>query len=318
VLETARAVERAAERRASRKPKQLIDADAPSLMTSTDGQGLAGAPPQRGDDAADPRPGTTGYTDEEGELSDEDQAQTSPNAAVHRAACEIAARLAVARRRDREARTRGTGPLRSVRYRGGGDDLDLDRTLEALAERRPLLPEDIIVRERRRRRRAVVLAVDVSGSMRGERLLTAAAAVGALTAELAHDALAVVAFWSDAAMLVRLDEQPTLEQVVDALLAIQPRGLTNVEFPLAVAEEEQRSAAGRERRVILMSDCVHNAGSDPRAVARRLPRLDVLFDTTAECDPVLARDLARAGRGRVLPVRRHQDVAPALSQILDR
>ena len=45
----------------------------------------------------------------------------------------------------------------------------------------------------------MLLLVDVSGSMRGERVRTAAATVGALAAELGRDDLAVVAFWSDAA-----------------------------------------------------------------------------------------------------------------------
>ena len=30
---------------------------------------------------------------------------------------------------------------------------------------------------------------------------------------------------------------------------------------------------------MLLSDCVHNAGPDPRPFAARLPRLDVLLDT---------------------------------------
>ena len=47
----------------------------------------------------------------------------------------------------------------------------------------------------------MVLLVDVSGSMRGERVRTAAVTVGALAAELERDDLAVVAFWSDAAVL---------------------------------------------------------------------------------------------------------------------
>ena len=50
----------------------------------------------------------------------------------------------------------------------------------------------------------MVLLVDVSGSMRGERIRTAAATVGALAGELQRDDLAVVAFWSDAAMLLQL------------------------------------------------------------------------------------------------------------------
>ena len=66
---------------------------------------------------------------------------------------------------------------------------------------------DLVVRERVRQRRSVVLVVDVSGSMKGERVRTAAATVGALAGELARDSLAVVAFWSDAAVLVRMGEQ---------------------------------------------------------------------------------------------------------------
>jgi hypothetical protein len=62
-----------------------------------------------------------------------------------------------------------------------------------------------------------------------------------------------------------------------------------------------------------LSDCVHNAGPDPRPFAARLPRLDILLDTTGEQDPELARDLARLGRGRLRQVRTYRDVAPALS-----
>ena len=54
-----------------------------------------------------------------------------------------------------------------------------------------------------------------------------------------------------------------------------------------------------------------------RSLAARLPRLDVLLDTTGEQDPELARDLARLGRGRLRQVRSYRDVAPALSEFFD-
>ena len=124
-----------------------------------------------------------------------------------RRARQIAARLAVPRpRRDTSAR-RGAGELASVRYRGGSDDIDLDRTVEQLVSHPVPEEDDIIVRERVRTRRSVVLLADVSGSMRGERVRTAAATVGALAAELARDDLAVIAFWSDAAVLSHLGQQ---------------------------------------------------------------------------------------------------------------
>jgi hypothetical protein len=66
--------------------------------------------------------------------------------------------------------------------------------------------------------------------------------------------------------------------------------------------------------VVLLSDCVHNAGPDPRPFAARLPRLDVLLDVSGEQDLELARDLAHAGHGRVARIRTYRDVAPALSR----
>lgn len=226
---------------------------------------------------------------------------------------EIAARLAVPRpRRDMTAR-RGTGELASVPYRGGSDDIDLDRTVEQLAEHPVPEEEDIIVRERVRTRRSVVLLVDVSGSMRGERARTAAATVGALAAELARDDLAVIAFWSDAAVLARLGQHVAPQALVESMLRIPARGLTNVGFPLQVARRELARVPARDARVLLLSDCVHNAGPDPRPFAARLPRLEVLLDAAGEQDPDLARDLARLGRGRLRRARTYRDVAPALS-----
>jgi Mg-chelatase subunit ChlD len=280
--------------------------------------GLAAGAPDRPKAKLPKRPpGKTGFTDDEGaETGADDDDTPAVDAAVVAAAREIAARLAITRPRERPSRGRGAGTLLSVAYTGGADEIDVDRTLDVVAERRPLRREDVVVRERRRRRRAVVLAVDVSGSMRGERVRVAAATVGALTAELARDDLAVVAFWSDAAVLLRLGEQSSLEQLVEQLLAIDPRGLTNVSFPLEFAARELRRIGDRHQRVLLLSDCVHNAGPDPRNVAARLPRLDVLLAASGEQDADLARDLARRGRGIVQPVRTYRDVAPALSRIL--
>jgi Mg-chelatase subunit ChlD len=232
-----------------------------------------------------------------------------------RRARQIAARLAVPRpRRDTTAR-RGVGELASVRYRGGSDDIDLDQTVEQLVEHPVPEEDDIIVRERVRTRRSVVLLVDVSGSMRGERIRTAAATVGALAAELDRDDLAVVAFWSDAAILSHLGQHVPAERLLEEMLRIPAKGLTNIAFPLDVAATELARVPARDARVVLLSDCVHNAGPDPRPLAARLARLDVLLDVSGEQDEELARDLARLGHGRLRRIRAYTDVAPALSAV---
>jgi Mg-chelatase subunit ChlD len=256
-----------------------------------------------------------GMTDEQSTLTGGAPVAAAGDPEVVRRARAIAARLAVPRpRRDLTVR-RGAGELVSVRYRGGSDDIDLDRTVEQLAEHPVPEDEDIVVREQVRTRRSVVLLVDVSGSMRGERIRTAAATVGALAGELVRDDLAVVAFWSDAAVLAHLGHRVPPQRLLDAMLRIPARGLTNIAFPLQVARRELARVPARDARAVLLSDCVHNAGPDPRPLAARLPRLDVLLDTSGEQDRDLAHELARLGGGRLRPIRTYRDVAPALGEL---
>jgi hypothetical protein len=152
--------------------------------------------------------------------------------------------------------------------------------------------------------------------MRGERVRSAAATVGALAAELSREHLGVVAFWSDAAVLAPLGSPVVGDEILELLVRVPARGLTNVELPLRVAREQLARVPSSQGRVLLLSDCVHNAGPDPRPAAAALPRLDVLLDTTGEKDVDLGRDLARHGRGRLETVRTYRDIAPALSRIL--
>ena len=301
-----------------RRPKQL-DTE-PQLLEA--GRGGArrlvltgGSRPGRG--PAQRGSGGPAMTGETGTLTEIEDSELAADSETIRRARQIATRLAVPRpRRDATAR-RGVGELASLRYRGGSDDIDLDKTVEQLILH-PLPDEDdIIVRERVRTKRSVLLLVDVSGSMRGERVRTAAATVGALAAELSRDDLGVVAFWSDAAILSRLGQHVPAQVLLDKMLRIPAKGLTNIAFPLQVATRELARIPVRDARAVLLSDCVHNAGPDPRPFAARLPRLDVLLDTSGEQDPDLARELARLGHGRLRRIRTYTDVAPALGAIFN-
>jgi Mg-chelatase subunit ChlD len=300
-----------------RRPKQLTEQ--PTLYEpSRGGGGLAlSSGDRRRTRTATTRAGGTasGTTDEPADLITLADLPTESGAdqLTRARARQIARRLSVPRPpRDQRSR-RGVGELASLSWSGGSDELDLERTLEAIVGIPYPEGTDLVVRERVRQRRSVVLVVDVSGSMKGERVRTAAATVGALAGELARDSLAVVAFWSDAAVLVRMGEQVAPLAILDLLLRVPTQGLTNVSFALETAAHQLAGVPSRDARVLLLSDCVHNAGPDPRLTAARLPRLDVLVDTSGEQDVDLGRDLARFGRGRVRLVRDHRDVAAALS-----
>ena len=289
--------------------------EAPTAFDATGGGG-GGTPlpgrPGKGDGRKRPSGAGSGFTDDAGSIATaEDAAPVDP--VVRARARAIAARLSVPKPKADARARRGAGAPTSLPFRGGSDDIDLDATLEVLAEHPVPEDEDIIVRDRVRARRSVVLLVDVSGSMRGERVRTAAATVGALAAELERDRLSVIAFWSDAAVLSHLGDVVRPLDLLDGMLRIPARGLTNVAFPLELAAKELAGTPPRNARVVLLSDCVHNAGPDPRPLAGRLPRLDVLLDTTGEKDVELGRELARIGRGTFAAVSTYFDVAPALS-----
>ena len=301
-----------------RKPKQLDEEPTAFEATAGAGGGMLLRPSGEGKRraAGKPMPGSTavGFTDEAASVV-VPEANLVIDAVARTRARQIASRLAIRRpRRDATSR-RGIGELGSLPYRGGSDEIDLDATIEVLAERPVPEDEDIVVRDRIRTKRSVVLAVDVSGSMKGERIATAAATVGALAGELEHDDLAVIAFWSDAAILLNLGELVKPMELLDAIMRIPAQGLTNVAFPLELAAKQLHRAPVRDARVILLSDCVHNAGPDPRQFAGRLPRLDVLLDASGERDVDLGRDLARIGHGTLHVVHDYRGVAPAISAI---
>lgn len=275
-------------------------------------RGGGGRPRTRGAARGSTAPG---QTDEKGELVAVPEEKSTVDAGVRAIARQIASRLSLRRARRDVTTRRGIGELLSTPYRGASDEIDLDKTIEVLAERPVPEDEDIVVRERMRTTRSVVLLVDVSGSMRGERIKTAAATVGAVSAELSHDALAVIAFWSDAAVLLKLGDPIRPMELLDGILRIPARGLTNIAFPLELAQKQLARVPARDARVLLLSDCVHNAGPDPRPLAARLPRLDVLLDATDEKDIELGKELAAKGRGVCRIVHGYRDVAPAISDI---
>jgi Mg-chelatase subunit ChlD len=308
-----------------RRPKQL---DGAPLLFRPGAGGVALVANDGPDDEARPEEAGTApppaaapswlATDERGERRTLDElgppGPVDPE--VRRTARAIARQLSVRRRSPDRADARGAGRPKSVPYRYGSDDIDLDRTLEVLIERPVPEDTDIVVRERVGTRRAVALLVDVSGSMRGEKVRTMAATVGALAAELESEDLAVVAFWRDAALLKPLHTSRPGTRLLDDLLRIPAKGLTNVHFALTVGLAELSRSSARQRIALLLSDGVHNAGPDPRLVATRFPRLHVLLQTDGEHDAGLAAELARLGHGRLSAVRDHRQVAPALNELL--
>lgn len=214
-------------------------------------------------------------------------------ALARRLAAQVVVRTA---RRDVAARN-GRGRLTSGPFRGDASELDLDRTLESLAGTPDPGDQDFFVYERRDRSRSYALMLDISGSMKGAKVFHAGLALAAVAVRLADAPMAVVAFWRHAALLKHLHEPMRLEPLLDQLLSLSGRGLTNVGVALEAGLRELSSATTQERVGILFSDGMQTAGPAAEPIAGRFDVLHVIGTGEDGESWTRCQQLAARGRG---------------------
>jgi len=155
----------------------------------------------------------------------------------------------------------------------------------------------------------LVVVLDRSGSMAGEKIANATAAVRALTAQLApNDRFALVTYSTEAALAVPLGsaEDGAREGWLGTVAGVTADGNTNMsnglELALDVVERGRRP--GRVPRVILISDGLANQGdASPEGLtgrARRAAQAEYMLSAIgvgADFNEYLMRALADAGTG---------------------
>ena len=181
----------------------------------------------------------------------------------------------------------------SVRFPETGD-LDLDATLE---QPRPWRPNDLVLRRTEPKNADVVVILDMSLSMTGEKVALTALAAAILKLRLEH--VAVVQFDTEARALVRLGEMVHVRELVRRILTVPAQGYTNIEAGLQVGLDELRRGRRRERVGVVMTDGIANTGGNPVDIASEYPRLHVVQVGSMERQGTRAcTAMADAGRGR--------------------
>ncbi|MBC7372523.1 MAG: VWA domain-containing protein [Frankiales bacterium] len=231
------------------------------------------------------------------------------------AALRLAGRLLLDRARTGPARSGGTRRLRAVPADRGGDldvDASLDALLEARGERRPPSLEHLVARLWGRPATALVVLVDRSGSMAGERLAVAAlvAAACALRAPEQH---AVLAFAASVEVLRAVDGQSPPSVVVQAVLSLRGHGETGLTAALDEAAVQLGRTTAARKIVLLLSDCRVDPREDPLPAARRLPELVILAPAH---DSGPAQGLARRAGASWAPVAGASEVPALLDRLL--
>jgi Mg-chelatase subunit ChlD len=214
------------------------------------------------------------------------------------------------------SRTSGVAPLQEVPSGAEGVELDLDATLEnSLPER--LEPW---MSFKRARVEPVILCVDTSLSMTGEKLALTAVAVAVVLLEFPDDPVGVVTFETEPHVVKGPNEQITIPEMVKRFLEAPSKGYTDIEDGLlaALKQVSEISSLGFQRpaSVVLISDGKYTAGKDPSYLADRFPHLQVVKIGTDRSSQLLCHELARKGRGGLREVADMKDLPQALFNLV--
>ena len=216
------------------------------------------------------------------------------------------------------ASQRGTPRLRTRRLPDTGGDVDVDSSLDALAQARagavPVAVEDLKGHVWERPGVALCLLVDRSGSMGGARLATASVAAAAVTLRAPAD-FSVIAFADDAVVVKSQQADVAPPMVVESLLALRGHGTTDLALGLRAARQQLDRSGASRRLVILLSDCRATTGADPLAEARLLGEIAVIAPAEDDVD---ARAFAAALGARLAVVDGPSAVPAAFALLLDR
>ncbi|MFN5731905.1 MAG: VWA domain-containing protein [Planctomyces sp.] len=149
----------------------------------------------------------------------------------------------------------------------------------------------------------MVLVIDRSGSMEGEKLEMARAAASAAVDLLGpRDQIAVIAFDDQTWVISELQPAASRSRIADQISRIQPGGGTNMFPAMESAFETLNSASLRLKHVIMLTDGISNSGNF-EGLARQMSAARMTVSVVAlgpddATDLRLLKSIATLGRGR--------------------
>ncbi len=189
-------------------------------------------------------------------------------------------------------------------------EFDVEETIEAVSPielRKGLLEaRDMMMEYSEPRRQPLVITVDTSLSMTGEKLALTAVAIAVVLLQFPNDPLGIVAFENEAQILKFPDEKITVRQLVERFLDVPAQGYTHLEDGLKAALDlmSMRSlrSGGRPVSTVLLTDGKYTAGKDPGYLGSRFAHLVVLKMGRERASLALCTELAQLGKGTLKEV----------------
>jgi uncharacterized protein YegL len=208
-----------------------------------------------------------------------------------------------------------------------GDDfelIDLEETISNLLEGgktvNTITNDDFLVSKTTDGLRCLVLELDVSGSMSGNKLAQMALCTTMLVYAFKPEELALTFFESNTHKLKNLDEEVELEKVVDELLDITARGGTCVNHALQWANLQfEKKARSKYKLNVLFTDAdVFDFNNSLREL-KIMKEKDVKFVMVVPkfgFSPVMANKMVKEADGVLLTLNQWRDFPKLISEII--
>ena len=200
---------------------------------------------------------------------------------------------------------RSTAPLDSLPALALHVELDLEETLEnsplAFSQTLPLEARDLVMEYALEKKHAVILTVDTSLSMTGEKLALTAVALAVVLLQFPEDPIGIIAFENQARVLKRPDERLTLDALIARFLEVPAQGYTHLEAgiksALRLLDTVPRTGLASRPSTLLLTDGKYTAGRDPGYLGSMFDHLVVLKMGNERSSRGLCRELAKRGQG---------------------
>jgi uncharacterized protein YegL len=204
--------------------------------------------------------------------------------------------------------------------------IDLEDTISNILESgkslKMITEDDFLVSKTSQGLRSIVLELDISGSMMGEKLAQMALCTTMLVYAFEPEELAISFFESNTHKLKNIEEDVSLELIVDELLDISARGGTCIREALNWANKQfETKARSKSRLNILFTDADVFDYSDSIAELKKMKDLGIRFVMVVpkfNYSPVMAKRMVKSADGVLLTLDQWRDFLKLISEIVSK
>lgn len=192
-------------------------------------------------------------------------------------------------------------------------ELDLETTLEERATE-----SEVWMSYQQPRHQSLVLSIDTSLSMTGEKLALTAVALAVVLLQFQDDSVGVVTFESKGKVIRRPSEPISIVETIERFLEAPTQGYTHLEEGLKetlVLLNETKTRFAKSA-AILLTDGKYTAGKDPSYLAPRFEHLTVLKMGPERASLELCRELSLKGNGNMREVKDLQGLPEAMYSVV--